>query len=398
MRKIFLALITLVIITAFASCGGIDTTKEITTQDYVTVVYDGNSGYATASITVDEATLMQEFDQQKLSETFESLMGIPSSESVDVFDFFEYKFANEYTNLSNGDTVDVVVVVSEQLSEQGKTLDDIKQLLNVTFTEESITFTVDGLDETPIFDIFAYVDDYIVFKGANGNGVVDVRFPEDFEFVYGDFKLEAVADNYSRLALSYLGEVLGEISYGEYGGYSRTLSNGDVVMMEALGYNYTNIKGKIENLGHVVPTMKKEYTVSGLGTYYISDDQLTREYKEQMVTCLNEKIALLLTNRTSAFGPIEYEYEISDSYYIATPNPGTSTNDEKLLVCVCRVNSGNMTMYNEYWLKDIVLYPDGTVSGELDGGGSIHAKSLSEAVSKASIYNYTLINIENVKK
>lgn len=401
MKKVLLV-VALIFAMLMASCGGTNggvmvknPTKEIRTQDFVTITYDSISGYATPSLVIDEENLAMEFVDKNLSEIFENEIGyLPSSEKVDALDFFDYSFAENYSNLSNGDTIDVVIVVGEKFSEQGKNLEDIKKLLDIEFTKERLTLLVEGLEEAPIFDPFVDVENHLAFRGENGTGSVSVEFPYGYVYEYGDFKLEygeytSLQIPSNKLAISYKGKHLGYISFKHK--EDTYLANGDTFTIEAWGSNYSyHLESDIEELGFVIPSMEKQYTASNLGVYYTNDDQLTEDLKEKMIDFLN---------KTINGAPSSLEIEVADTYYIATLNQGeTSKYGEKLLITAYKYKNAFSTTYSVVWLYDIEIRPDGTVSGKTGADILLGAKSLSDALSRANIQGYTRVNINEVNK
>ena len=382
MKKIFLVLITLAMVTSFASCGV--GAQKIDMRDYVTVTYDSFNGYATADIEVDKEGIMERIDNEKLVAFVKEMIGYyPLYGTMTAEDLFDFNFAEEYENLSNGDKIELVVDIDSSFLEFGVTLEEMEKALGIKVSNKNISFKVEGLEEANLFDIFADIENIIKFEGANGFGTASVTFSRDYVFQQGDFYFSAEDTFYSNeVDVIYNNKVIGEVTY-----YcdTKNLSNGEKVVVTTKTY----LRDALEEMGYIIPEYSKEYTVSGLGDYITSTDQLTDEVSAKVFSAIEEKI-----------------YEKFDSskvelagFYIGQIKPGKelkSNAPTEAVIIFKYQDSWVGTTYCVAGAYDIIVYDDGEISAGITVGSSWSGSSSLEA--KYNELNHDEYVIEEIKR
>lgn len=155
-RKIFRSAITgallLLMAGALSGCGK----KEIDVMDGIEVEFSGVDGYGTARITdeyifedaaLEASGLMADMDSDDDDEAMEAFQGVYKIEEA-----VKYEISPS-ENLSNGDKVTVSVKVNNESVEDYK----------IAFTGSEKTFTVEGLKEVELIDLFEGVE--VTFEG-----------------------------------------------------------------------------------------------------------------------------------------------------------------------------------------------------------------------------------------
>ncbi len=172
----------------------------------------------------------------------------------------------ENENLNKGDKVAVSFEDSESLNNR---LMDYGYVLKA----ETANATVPDLGEATEFDILSKVKDYVVFRGANGDGKAFISIPDKTEFKLGDIYFKRPTFRQDSLDMIYDNKEIGGISFEiEEGG---TLKEGDKVELKLNTDSYA--LDTLEEHNIYPKTNKLELTVPDLGSYINSADELTAE-------------------------------------------------------------------------------------------------------------------------
>ena len=154
-----LLILALLISIPFLILGG---TKEVELGNYVSVTYgDTYSGYASPKVTLNTELLDSLVDSPKMEEFVSTVLGIQKeaindrgelfdrSDIPDFSDLFFVRFAEEYTNVKNGDTLIVQFKIRSEYADK-VTFEKIEDLLDVSFDRTELQIRVNNLPEIQI--------------------------------------------------------------------------------------------------------------------------------------------------------------------------------------------------------------------------------------------------------
>lgn len=240
-------------------------------EEYLTVEFQGYSGFGTVVWDFDEEEFIDDYEDElgfsssfkkalkgddNIAEILELGCGMADIEEDDLDDedaaellyciLFQNAYVSKSTDLSNGEEVSVVWDFTRKLSEEE--FAQLCKIFHITMNYEDAKYKVAGLVEVPQFDPFEGVE--VSFSGVAPIGRV-------------------LLANYPSNGLSYTLDAPNEVK------------NGDVVTVKVSYYGYdmdeyVNVYGKMPN------ATEKTYTVSGLPTYISSTSQIPAETMEEM--------------------------------------------------------------------------------------------------------------------
>lgn len=291
----------------------------------------------------------------------------------DHYEWFDVEFDKAYSNLSNSDTVTVKVVLNDELAEDGITLSDLEVGLGIKLGKGIKTYKVSGLEEPKnVINIFEDVEDFIVYKGGNGNGQISaLKIPEDYSKQIGDIYLSKGSYRNTIKAV-YDNKNIGNISF--YYNSDTDLDKGDTVEITA------QFDAKLfEDFGYIIPADKTNVVVPDLGEYLTSIDQITPE----VIEALKNKI-------TETREPNEI-CEI----YLATYNPGVECDHISTAFIVPIIyKSGWFGGYFADDVYDVIIKPDGTIETtyEYNSWGSYDSLEEVKAALDTENYSFELID------
>ena len=320
-----------------------------------TVDFGEYDGYSTPSVTVSteqfntnvNETLLESWYNKKYSSLLKSYM---------YSSWFDAEFTEPYNNLSNGDTVTVRLIASEELTEAGITLEDIETNLLLDFGTREHTFTVSGL-ETPknILDIFEGITDYISYSGVNEKGHIDsLVVPNDYSRVVDDLYFY-----WNKNGDTYYGNGQGEATHSEL----RVVHNNKRLCTISFSFDKLNVctgdvvtlTAKVDtqvfkDLGYVIPTTKIQITVPEIGRYLMDKSELT----PQIIQDAKDFYA----NYSSA--------DELHGIYFAKYLPGVEIKSNSTVFIRAIIYDEKYFHESEYRivdLDDVIIAPDGSIGG-----------------------------------
>ncbi len=276
-----LVLAVLTVTTVFSSCS-LGKTK-IDIEDFVTVEFTSFNKHAKPQLTIDYDAVENLVEAEKMKRYFakvnpqEAELYNYFGDSASLWTFIDIKFAQEYENLANGDTVVVTAVPSSEMESAGQSLKDIEKGLGVKIKDAEIK--VEGLADAKEIDLFKDIEKYFSFEGVNGKGKIDISIPEDTSYQIEDFYFKRTG--YNTFNVVYNNESLGNLTYDvkpDESGYAKTdFKQGDVCTIQMVNPTLTF---NLEKLGYVAKAEEYTVTVPDLGSYITSKDQLTQKDME----------------------------------------------------------------------------------------------------------------------
>ena len=213
--SVFCALVCTLMLTACSSA------KTYTTDDYVNVKVLGVNGKATASVSVD-----RDFYDVIDADLFDGEgtdLELAQMEIV-IYDSVEFSTEDKTKELSNGDTITVVLTADNERLEQ----------YGVKFDQKEYVYTVEGLQDPVTLDVWS--DLTVTYSGIAPYGQAEFVYTGSNEFIKENVRY---------------------YSSGAYG-----LSNGDTLTVEM-----NCPQQKLDENLYVVTEETKDFTVSGLAEY-----------------------------------------------------------------------------------------------------------------------------------
>lgn len=213
--SVFCALVCTLMLTACSSA------KTYTTDDYVNVKVSGVNGKATASVSVD-----RDFYDVIDADLFDGEgtdLELAQMEIV-IYDSVEFSTEDKTKELSNGDTITVVLTADNERLEQ----------YGVKFDQKEYVYTVEGLQDPVTLDVWS--DLTVTYSGIAPYGQAEFVYTGSNEFIKENVRY---------------------YSSGAYG-----LSNGDTLTVEM-----NCSQQKLDENLYVVTEETKDFTVSGLAEY-----------------------------------------------------------------------------------------------------------------------------------
>lgn len=277
----------MLVMISFVACGN----QKVSLEDYVGISVEGFDGYAVASKDINEDGLDTLVEAEKVQKYIGGLsndmLTAEVAKTVEFSDLLSFSIEGETEGLSNGDKIVLVAEASWMLEQYGQTLESMQEALGISIASTKMEVTVEGLEEAKVIDIMSFVEDYIVFRGANGGAGASIHFTDDVLYECDGFTVTktppGMLDAGNRLNIVYNHELLKQVEViCSYEGY---LSEGQEFTVKAQSL----IKGDnlvLGDTGYIV-TDSKKVTVPDLGDYVTSKDDLTDDLKK----LFDEKIA-----------------------------------------------------------------------------------------------------------
>ena len=347
----------------------------IDAKEYITVNYGKYDGYSSPSISVNYELLSKQIDAEKFN-SYTNTLSPEIKWEMEMYDTpsnaFDIGFAENYDNISNGDSIIVKIGIEPYLESEGLTLDKFCNGLDIKFKDTQIEYTVSGLEEPQnIIDIFEGIEKYIEFKGANGYGrAYSVKIPDDYSKQIDDIFF--VKDGYNSVKVIHINNSIGGFSYNVSG---EKLSGGDTIELSA---SYFNTVSELEKLGYIVPTTTKNIEVPALGEYLTSQEQLTPDVLEAIKSELQAKRGI----------------ETIDKLYYTTFKPGVEcTFNSTSFIFAIFNKSGWFGGYYIDELNDIIINPDGSVTVESYKQDSWSDDTLDKAVECLATNRYDFVEL-----
>lgn len=286
----------------------------------------------------------------------------------------------EYSDMSNGDTVNAVAEISSDYF-----IDDGVDLIGL-----EKEYTVSGLQETTKVDLLQYYT--ITFKGVDGSGSATVT-PTQETLTVGEYVVNLTTGEWTKDGkyVTYTSVWLND----DWG-----LSNGEKIILKTDSNNYT-----LQEKGIKITTTELEITVSNLGTYLTSLDEI-KDSSAMEAACQQAVLDYLNDNWSDAVHDHWYgsysNQKIGDDmklYKMVLTSPKSSTSYTKntlWMIFSVTISDNEITTPTVYYFaicqSDVVVQQNGTLSFETYFN-KYTGKSSYETVYNNWIDSYNL-NIE----
>ena len=279
--------------------------KKVNLEEYVKVEFSGYNTVGTASAFLDPDTLLPYVAE------------ILDEDQDDLLEDGDWDYLCEEVELSldradglkNGDTVTV------SISYDNEAIEDFK----LRFTGETVTATVDGLEDLAEIDPFEEL--MVTFTGIAPEGQVELAYIGDSRYL----------DTYSFTCDQW-----------------NDLKNGDVILVSVPDYNEEEAMAQ----GYRLTQTSKEYTVEGLDAYVASYEQLTEDFRTAVRAESEDAIqayAAQAYNADCAMTGLEYA-----GYVFLAPKEGGNAREYNELYVIYRGSvSHNANQFPVTW----VYYP-----------------------------------------
>lgn len=367
MSKWLLLPVMVLVMFSFVACGK----QKVSLEDYVRVSLEGFDGYATASEKIDtdglDALVEAEKVQKYIGGLSNDMLTAEIAKTVEFSDLLSFSIEGETEGLSNGDKLVIVVEASWMLEQYGQTMESMQEALGISIENTKVEVTVEGLEEAKVIDIMSFVEDYIVYEGANGGAGATIQFTEDVLYECDGFTVtktpKGMLDAGNRLDIVYNNERVKQVKV--VCSYEGHLSEGQEYTIKAESL----VKGDdltLGDTGYIVSESQK-VKVPDLGDYVASKDDLSDELKR----IFDEKIS----KHASVDGA-------KVTYYWGTLKSSAICNnlaaEEHKLFAVVEYESWIFgTEYVLYETNYMIINPDGTYDISVFAG---HSKLTREDV------------------
>lgn len=319
-------------------------------DDYITIEAEGYNGYGKAICYFDtdrfyeengstfkiSKTIKDQFTENVFSEYSLALYNVDLDNKEDgariflLFTALDGNLSNSY-NLSNGD----VITYSWDSIYTDEELAAIAKSMHVKLAYSDISYTVEGLEEVPMFDPFDGVE--VSFSGTAPNG-------------------QALIANYPDNGLIY-----------EIDGENQGLSNGDEVVVR-IQYPYDDVESYIRQYERIANTETKTFTVEGLGSYITSASQIPEEALKAMKDQSNDIILGTTYNWIDGY-TLDIDY--IGNYFLTAKDSTSTPNNMFVLVYKCHYENTvkdykkkDCDIQCDYYFyvnwDDLQVKPDGT--------------------------------------
>ncbi len=329
-----------------AGCGSI----EIDPSEYVNVSFEGYDTIGTANVEFDYKHFIRDYEEdlkltsegKKNSDDLEEeaeKAGFDDT-AADMLAVYIKGKLDKTDALSNGDKVNYEWEVDA---------DEVAKYFNCNLVLEDLSFTVKDLTEAEAFDPFE--DFSVTFSGTAPNGYLQM----------------------SSYSSSKCSEVYFEADKQD------NLSNGDIVKITIYDA-YTGSKGEavaadcVKNSGKLPTVFEKEFTVSGLPSYVLSEADIAPDTLKKMQKQCEDVIDAYAAS-WSDFSSLMGKHYLG--MYVITPKEGISASNKAVYTLVYRIDcleeytskKGDLTKivstYYPIQFYDIVELEDGTQSLDL---------------------------------
>lgn len=312
MKKLLVGVTVATMMLAMAGCSESITENEkseIDLNDYVVYEFSGYDGDGVISYSIDYEAIIDQNEALADCRVSKLERNIHGS-------------WNQTDSLSNGDTV---------VFEWTNTLRDLENDYEVSFSDEDLEITVDGLEIKPDFDPFEY-----------------------FEIEYTGISPEGQAVAYT--ASTPVGDVYYTLS-ADYG-----LSNGDTITVTAMSYD-GELAAVADEENYTLTRDTMDVTVEGLDEYVSSIDDIPEDImntmQEQGLNVFYSEISW----DESEESLISVDYD--GMYFLYTRNNDSGYYNQCYMiykVCANNVNVGDFEFYYYVSFNNLIKYNDGTVT------------------------------------
>ena len=228
------------------------------------------------------------------------------------------------TKLSNGDTVNVLVTIPEEVSSQYKVL----------IQPTSVPFTVSGLKEVEVFDPFEGVE--VTFSGVEGAAEIKITG----------------YDSSTGINYTVKNDVSGNVKNDE-----------TITVVASPSYYYNSWNDYVDNTHRKPNSTEKSFTVTGLGQYVTSIDQIPQETMDAMNAQLVDVMHSQFSDQSNAN---------IDSYnllgeVLLTPKFEVKKGNALIFVYEASVSKGDIKQNRFFTLqyRNLIATETGTISVDL---------------------------------
>lgn len=301
-KIIGLVLALSIVIGLFAACSGTSSggisigAKTIDLKDYITIDYGKYNGYSEPVFDVDRVSMSTVFDTEKIGKfkkTLPESVQFEFNYITSYAHFFDFDFAEDYNNISNGDKLIINVTLDSFLTDYGVTMEDFCKACGIKFKETTIEYTVSGLEDLPdMLDVFEGITQYAQYDGANGYGRCSgIRIPDDYMRQVGELYFVKADYNNSAVKVLLNNTKISEIAYSVE--YNEKLSMGDTVILKAsiTTFDNTVVEDDIVFLStySCFKNSSVELIVPDLGKYLTTVEEFTPDVIEKIKAQIYEK-------------------------------------------------------------------------------------------------------------
>ncbi len=339
-KSIVIVVLALVILSAvLTGCS-----SKIDPSDYLSKPeFSGCNGYGNASVMFDEEALIIQAIGEEPTAMTDAFW-----EWVALYDEYSSNISCEYNkeNLTNGDTIIVKIDVT------GTAADQIKSV--------EVQYKVEGLAEVEHVDVFKNVD--VQFSGISGKAMAKLSLNESSDI------LDACRFNIEP---------------------SNGLKNGDVVTV-----TIANVDSILNKFSALPETESKTFTVSGL-EYYATAENIPMDVVKQ--------IGAQLVSEQQKENDEDPNFSYSDVelygiFFLEGKDGAWADNNQLHFVIHHNMLKDNgevrHTYYTPYYIKDILVQADGSISLQRDDCGSLFFYSSAEAYIEKYESNYNITKIQ----
>lgn len=306
----------------------------INLNDYVTVSFSGYDTMGRATVSLDEEEFLKDYGE-KISYKSEDNNNTFFEPAEYVWNLCIAGSLNEIDKLSNGQQVTYSWNCEDELA---------LEQVDCKLKYEDIIFTVEGLEEITVVDLFADVE--ITYTGVSPEGSAEVKNKSSEELYQ---------------SLNYTVEP------------SEGLSNGDEVTVTVSTY-YGDLEEYCKsNFGKNPEATEKKYTVEGLGSYVTSLKDIPEDILGKMKQQAEDNLKAHVANNWDEHEKLD-GMTYMGAYLLNAKNP-ENADVKNMIRLVYKISASdnyeeqNIHQSFEYYYDttfiNLMLLPDGTCSVDL---------------------------------
>lgn len=311
---------------------------------YVVCEAEGYDGYGVLKATLDTQSIMEDYEKKlKFNEDGEKRFGDSGDTPLNVLKNAVTITPEKSTGLSNDDKITFKISLNDYYT----------QYLKCKLSNPDGSWKVSGLK--PVTKVDPFADIVITYEGISPFAKPQIeRFEDTDNLSYSDFR---VASNHS-------------------------VKNGDTFTVE---YN-VDVDYAVKRYGVLYTATSKEYTVSGLPEYVITQDALTKEYIETAKKEAEERILKVTSTYKDNFvlSDLKYAGFIQDiSEHATTHDYGAKESGVWIIYSATVSDTQNrfypIKTYYPIYFKNLVS-ENGVITGETDGDirGSFNVPDIAD--------------------
>ena len=200
-------------------------------------------------------------------------------------------------------------------------------------------------DPDMVIDLFADIDEFLVYNGGDGKGGADIEIPEDYKRTVGEYTFKRSFYDFN-LDIIYDNEMIAQLQYSIVSEKNHSMSQGDTFTVKICApHDAAYISDFFKETGHIVLENERTFTYPAVGTYLKKAEEYQDAYTE---TAINY-VTLLC----------EKEDKTVDSVHLLTIKAGEAA-DKKRGKCFLAVNTYHKTLgLTIYFLDDLMVSTDG---------------------------------------